>query len=128
MENLSWSIISQRTFRHWCQPHRWLIVMAACITTGHNMVHSHSESVCLVDCGSAAKRTCIAGPCEGTVDDSASNGLRQLAIISQSMTFADDLSATYSASVTLACKLAYSKVQVDQIQAWWQIIWLQRSC
>ncbi len=72
------------------------------------MVHSHSESVNLVECGSAAKRTYTAGPCEGTVDDSASRGLRQLAVNSHSVTLADDLLAMYLASVTLTCKLTYS--------------------
>lgn len=96
------------TFNVWCTPCRWLTVIAACTEIGHDMVHSHSGSVYLVDCGSAAERACIAGPCEGTVDDSASSGLRQLGVNSQSMTLADDLFAMHSALVTLTCKLTYS--------------------
>lgn len=76
--------------------------------TGHNTVRSHSELVHVVNSGTAAKMTHIAGSREDTVGDSASSDLRQLAVKSQSESLTDDLFAMHSALVTLTCKLTNS--------------------
>ncbi len=101
------------------------------------LVHSYTGLPYLVDWGSAAERSDIAGSYEGTVHYSAARILRQLALNSQTVTFttADDLESLVCSAFCLshpdlqAQLELISKSQVDQIQDWWQQnVWQQRSC
>ena len=101
------------------------------------LVDRETREIYLVDWGSAARRSDIALPFEGTVHYSAARILNQLIVNSQAVTFtsADDLESLVCSAFCLchpalqAQLQSISKAQVDQIQEWWQhTAWQQRSC